>query len=167
MRLTAIVSSLEVMVPENLYEMPSEALKVCMGCNMRMNQISDYKDIFKRERDGKKTVIESLLKKVDMYINLDLSQLEIFLEKQVQHNESLGGDIELPTRLYLLQPYHLKVDMQRHDKHHSATDSDSSSLMTVTGTRSFTLTLGLKELAHYLTIAQVYFQFSNELTVMQ
>ncbi len=52
-----------MVIPENLYEVPSYALKVSLGCNMVMDKVSEYKDIYKLEKDGKKTVIDSELKK--------------------------------------------------------------------------------------------------------
>jgi hypothetical protein len=57
--------------------------------------------------------------------------------------------------------------MQSHSKFHSKDDSDSKSVMIVKGKHSFDLQVGLREINCYLIIAQIYFQFMNDLTVIQ
>jgi|Laugresu1bdmlbsd_1035121.scaffolds.fasta_scaffold269461_1 hypothetical protein len=72
----------------------------------------------------------------------------------------------MPDVLHFLKPYNLQVQLHSKKHFHSKEDTDSSSVIIVKGETSFDLQLGLRELNSYLIIAQIYFQFMNDLTVI-
>jgi hypothetical protein len=59
----------------------------------------------------------------------------------------------MPEVLYFLKPYNLHVKMDSKKKLHSKDDTDSYSVIIVTGETSFDLQLGLREINSYLIIA--------------
>ena len=165
MELVLQISKLEVFVPENLYEPKTMALCIQLSCDIKMNTYSNTLETFKRDR--LKTLIESQLKNSESNIDIKLKGLQIFFEQQLDYSKNVDfRDQAMPEVLYFLKPYNLHVKMDSKKKLHSKDDTDSYSVIIVTGETSFDLQLGLRELNSYLIIAQIYFQFMNDLTVI-
>jgi hypothetical protein len=79
MEINAEIHQLEVFIPESLYDLKTQALRVTLGCELSMKTSSETFEIYKR--DKLKTLIDKEPKKSDSYILLNLSQLEIFFEQ--------------------------------------------------------------------------------------
>jgi hypothetical protein len=90
--------------------------------------------------------------------------LEIFTEEQ-SFNDLRASFV--PTRLYFLKPYDLAVDLVSSKFHRSKDNTNAKSTISVRGVNAFELQLGLKEIGTYLLLGQAFFQFLNDVTVMQ
>ena len=88
MVVNAKVYDLEVMAPENLYEFPSQALKITLGCDFNMHSDSLYKDTYQQD----KTLLDHDLKHSESKMKIDLKDVSIFLEKQVNKEDVLNEE---------------------------------------------------------------------------
>ena len=97
-------------------------------------------------------------------MKIDVSHLDIYTEQlSFLHMHGLMP----PERLYFLRPYGVEISLSSKKLTSSKKETYMRSVTRVKSDESFELQVGLKEVATYLLLGQVVFQFLNDITLMQ